>query len=198
MKLRLVAASAVAALGFALSSHASFALTMQCAANQSIQSGPWPSGATYSADAAGVIQNVSGNDINGLEAGGCDIIGEGGVTLMGELFGANVNVTTDQKIPTWSVNNWRIDSVRVANCSGSFGTAAGTVYSGTSKSGLQLGATTTLIFNAGAAPNTLTTSVGATTANSILSPGAPVYLSLTTAQGSAGTCDVFIYGEAGL
>lgn len=123
----------------------------------------------------------------------------------GYLLGANANVTTDQAIPI-SVPSatYLVDSILVSNPSISMTTAAGGVYSAVSKGGVAIVASSQVY-------SALTTNSANTTGNALLltistagnttafqgptqsSPQTTVYLSLTTAQGSAGTFDVRVY-----
>lgn len=121
--------------------------------------------------------------------------------LLGQLLGANMNVTTDQTIamtvmtmyasPDLILNpHYRIDRITVTNASLSLTTAAGGVYTATSKGG-------TAVVAAAQVYSALTTAVKAldvTIAVLDTRIDKPLYFSLTTAQGAAATADVYVWG----
>jgi len=157
------------------------------------------SGTTYTADAAGVIANVVNNDINSLNNLGCDVIGTGGPTLIGRQLGINMNVTTDQQISMFNQGlPFRITKISVKNASAALTTAAaGGVYPAASKGGTAIVAATQ-VYTALSASNLaldLTIVAGPGTTEYVSTQS--VFLSLTTANGSAATADVFIYGDLG-
>lgn len=112
--------------------------------------------------------------------------------VLGQLRGANFNSTADQAI-TINVAAYAITSVIVTNCSASLTLVAGGIYPAASKAGTPIVAATQLYSALTAATILLNLTVAATplvtryTAN-------PLYLSLTTAQGGAATCDLYIVG----
>ena len=109
------------------------------------------------------------------------------------LIGANMNSTADQ--PFEKLHNFSAYSLqffRAMNASVNMTTAAGGVYTGAAKSGIVLVANTQVY-------TTLTTSakgqaltVVAADATGRLTAD-PIF-SLTTAQGSAATCDLYVIG----
>ncbi len=111
--------------------------------------------------------------------------------VLGSLRGANFNITTDQPIPI-SAAVYQITGIIVTNCSASLTLAAGGFYPTTAKGG-------TAIVSSLQAYTALT--AAAITLNVTIAAGAvrytvtPVYLSLTTGQGSAATCDVYVVGQ---
>ena len=111
--------------------------------------------------------------------------------VLGTIRGANFNVTTDQPIPI-SAAVYQITGIIVTNCSASLTLAAGGFYPTTAKGG-------TAIVAAGQVYTALTAAT--ITLNATIAAGAvrytvtPVYLSLTAAQGSAATCDVYVVGQ---
>ena len=121
----------------------------------------------------------------------------GGI-LLGKLIAANMNVTTDKKITIFSnPSKFVIRRIVVTNASTSLSTAAGGIYTAVSKGG-------TAVVAASQAYSTLTTSAlfldltlnTASSANITVKSSVPnLYLSLTTAQGSAATADVYVYGD---
>lgn len=123
----------------------------------------------------------------------------------GWLYGANMNVTTDQAIPiSVPTGTWMVDTIVVSNPSVSLTTAAGGVYSAVSKGGVA-------IVSSGQAYSALTTNAVNSTGNALLltiatagsttmfqgyaqtSRISTIYLSLTTGQGAAATADVRVY-----
>lgn len=121
----------------------------------------------------------------------------GGI-LLGKLIAANMNVTTDQQITMFSnPSKFVLRRIVVTNASTSLSTAAGGIYTAVSKGG-------TAVVAASQAYSTLTTSAlfldltlnTASSANITVKSSVPnLYLSLTTAQGSAATADVYVYGD---
>lgn len=121
----------------------------------------------------------------------------GGI-LLGKLIAANMNVTTDQQITMFSnPSKFVLRRIVVTNASTSLSTAAGGIYTAVSKGG-------TAVVAASQAYSTLTTSSlfldltlnTASSANITVKSSVPnLYLSLTTAQGSAATADVYVYGD---
>jgi hypothetical protein len=169
------------------------AATMQCAPFQITQAVT----ATYTADAAGVVTAVGGNDVTAMHKGGCDLVGIAGNTMIGRLLGANMNATTDQPIPLFVSNSFRITKITVKNASTSLTTAVGGFYPAASKGG------TAIVLN-NQAYSGLTTGALALDLTIDTVPAATVYaatqglwLALTTAQGAAATADIFVFGEVG-
>lgn len=110
------------------------------------------------------------------------------------LKSANFNTTADQAMPIYAgINKYVLDSVRVTNCTASLTLAAGGIYTAASKGGTAVVAAAQLYSAVTGATDalalTIATAATAFTAN-------PLYLALTTAQGGAATCDVYIYGRA--
>jgi hypothetical protein len=127
------------------------------------------------------------------------------VVQCGWLYGANMNVTTDQAI-TISVPSgaYSINQILVSNPSVSLTTASGGVYTGLAKTGVTLVSNAALSGLTTNAANTagnllaLTLASGATTANFLAAASSTVntstiYFALTTAQGAAATADVRVY-----
>lgn len=126
--------------------------------------------------------------------------------LAGSLIGANFNSTADQAISlTGPASNWIVSRIIVDNCSASLTTAKGTFYAAASKTTNIVGST-----------SGTTTWAGITNSNAVwiyqpsglnvadagalfhgvyyTTASQTIYLSLTTAQGSAATCDVYVIG----
>lgn len=109
-----------------------------------------------------------------------------------KLAGANMNTTADQAI-TGFPSKYQINGVLFTNASGSLTTAVGGIYTAASKGGSQ-------VIYSGQSYATLTSSsvllqgsfaIGAL---EVAYTQATLYLSLTTPQGSALTCDVYVIG----
>lgn len=171
------------------------ALTYQCAPNQVIAAGAYPTGGPYTAASDGIVTGVSANDVHALDASGCAKVGVAGPTLIGRLIGANMNATTDQPIPMFLAAGTSYTPIALItrNCSVSLTTVQGGVYSAASKSGLVIGATTTPF--TGCTGTGLTSNVfpTVTTQAAAVNPST-AFLSLTTAQGAAATADIYLYG----
>lgn len=110
--------------------------------------------------------------------------------VLGSLRGANMNVTTDQPITIIStITKYSVDRVVVTNCSGTPTLAAGGLYTSASKGGSAIvgagQAYTALSSSSTMLPLTLAITTSTFTATTL-------YLSLTTANGSAMTCDVYV------
>jgi hypothetical protein len=108
---------------------------------------------------------------------------------------ANFNSTADQACAiAAAVTVYSVTSILVTNCSTSLTLAAGGVYSAASKAGTALVAAaqvytaltgSSVVLSATLAANIATTRYTA----------AILYLSLTTGQGSAATCDFYVIGN---
>lgn len=122
----------------------------------------------------------------------CVALGAGQQQVLGTLRGANFNVTTDQAIPIPpQFTKWAPTAIWVINCSTSMTLAAGGVYPTTSKGGTAL-VSAAQVYSAATASSIIVplTLAVTTTAYTV----STVYLSLTTAQGGAATCDVYVIG----
>jgi hypothetical protein len=154
------------------------------------------SGNSYTADSEGRLPTVASNDVKDLLNAGCIEIPMGtSDMLLGALYSANFNVTTDQLIALpylISGVSFQVRRITARNASVSLTTAAGGVYTAASKGG------TAIVANSQAYSGltTSTKSLDLTLAANIVNPAStPIYLSLTTAQGAAATADVYVYGE---
>jgi hypothetical protein len=112
--------------------------------------------------------------------------------VIGTLRGANFNVATDQAIPM-AVAVYQITGIVVTNCSASLTLAVGGFYPTTAKGGTPIVAATQIYSALTSASVLLNVTVAATPLVTRFAV-TPVYLSLTTAQGSAATCDVYVIG----
>jgi hypothetical protein len=110
--------------------------------------------------------------------------------LLGELLGASMNTTADQAIVMYATS-YIPDKIIIKNASVSLTLAAGGIYTAASKGG-------TAIVGAGQVYSGLTTTtkfISATVASlTDLIIATSLFLSLTTAQGSAATVDILIFG----
>ncbi len=202
MKLRTLAA-ALAAVLICAAGHA-FAAIVQCAPYQQVTGAAFPgtSSPGYTADGAGIITGVSSNDVESMIKAGCDVVGVGANTLVGRLLGVNMNQTadTDQQIPLWLPPGQyvRFTKISMKNCSGSVTTANGGIYTGTLQGGTAIVAAQGFSAITGgslALDLTIATTPGKTEFGGSTPPA--LYFDLSTAQGSAMTCDVFVYGDVG-
>lgn len=119
-----------------------------------------------------------------------------GIVQCGTLKNANMNVTTDQKIPiSFPSVNYEVAFIAASGASISLDTAAGGIYTAASKGG-------TAVVAAGQAYSTLTAAaVNSAGSNLLLTLNVPtaeynvstLYLSLTTAQGAASTANFRVY-----
>lgn len=112
--------------------------------------------------------------------------------LLGSKIGANMNSTADQAI-TMSSTSYVIEEILVTNASISLTTAAGGVYTATSKGGSALVAAAQVYSALTASTKYLRLTLGGTATTDRLT-GATIYLSLTTAQGAAATANVYVFG----
>jgi hypothetical protein len=166
-------------------------------------------GTSSSVDVASSSQSNEiniGNVITGLQQGATNpnvcIIGE--PCILGVLRGANLNATTDQTItiqPLTSGNagylptatKYIVTGVWVDNCSEGTSEAVGGLYTAASKGGNALVANTQTYANCASSTTMQTATLASAAANNTLT-GGTLYFSLTTAQGSADTGDVYVEG----
>ena len=158
-----------------------------------------PVGATQATDRAGNVYNV----IAGLITVPNSVIGEmlnqgytfiGGTQLIGQLLGANMNVTTDQLIPINLLPKalYNVTDIYVLNPSTSLTTAVGGFYSAASKSGTGLVAASQAYSAATDAAHCEKCTIAAAGAAMVLSQQPNIYFALTTPQGAAATADIFV------
>lgn len=112
-----------------------------------------------------------------------------------KIASANFNSTTDQAcvIPA-TVTKWTPTAIVVTNCSASMTLAAGGVYPTTAKGGTAVVAAAQVYSAATSSSISVNLAIAA---GSLTTPYTvnTVYLSLTTGQGSAATCDFFLFGN---
>ena len=116
----------------------------------------------------------------------------GAQCVVGQILGANMNITTDQQFNWTQGGKFIVTGMVSTNPSLSMTTAAGGVYNATSKSGVIVAAATTYsnLTVATSAQLTLTAATNVWTYTSTTMP----YLSLTTGQGVAATADIYLIG----
>lgn len=113
--------------------------------------------------------------------------------LLWSLIGANMNTTADQALTkAFSFTNHIIDRILITNASLSLSLAVGGFYTAASKGGVAIVANTQVFSGLSTATKTL----AATIADTDLRTTTVMYLSLTTAQGSAATADIRVMGWA--
>lgn len=111
---------------------------------------------------------------------------------LGQLMSANLNSTVDQAIAI-NASKYIIDKIIVTNASTTLGSslAAGGFYSAVSKGGTVIIAATQ-VYTVLTSSTKFTALTMGLTSDSLTSN--PIYLSLTTAHGSAATADIYVYG----
>lgn len=131
---------------------------------------------------------------------------QGGVAQVGQLVGANMNVTTDQNIPIQlppGFTRYRIEAIYVNNASISLTTAAGGVYPAAAKAGVPLvaaaqayaGLTAPGENAAGSALALTLAAAAATTEFNAVQTALGLFFALTTAQGAAATADIYVFAR---
>lgn len=121
----------------------------------------------------------------------------GGI-LLGSLIGANFNVTTDQQIVIFdNPSKYVLRRIVVTNASVSLSTAAGGIYTAVSKGGTAVVAATQTY--SALTGSTLFLDLTLNTAGNahitVKSSVPNLYFSLTTAQGSPATGDIYVFGD---
>ena len=116
----------------------------------------------------------------------------GAQCVVGQIIGANMNVTTDQQFNWVQGGKFCITGMIATNPSLSMTTAAGGVYNTTSKSGVIVAAAS--VYTGLTVPaSSQQYAVAATNVWTYTSTTMP-YLSLTTGQGVAATADIYLIG----
>jgi len=114
--------------------------------------------------------------------------------VIAKKTGANMNSTADQTmavtIPSGHTT-YVIDKIEVTNASTSLTTAAGGFYTAASKGGTAIVANTQVYSSLTAAGKVLNPTIAVTDTET----AATLYFSLTTAQGSAATADIYVVGH---
>lgn len=119
----------------------------------------------------------------------------GSNTTLFRLTGANMNSTADQQFTkAFAFTNFVVDKIIATNASGAIALATGGVYTAPAKAGTAIVAAAQSW--AGLTTTTKVANPAVTAAGQDLQAATALYLSLTTAMGSAGTCDISIMGIA--
>jgi len=114
--------------------------------------------------------------------------------MLGSLLGANLNSTADQAIPI-AAAKYVIRRIVVTNASGTPTLAVGGIYTAASKGGSAVVAATQAFSGLTGGTVSLDLTIAAAGIGVALT-AAQLFLSLTTAQGSAMTADLYIFGDA--
>ena len=136
-----------------------------------------------------VIRGVPGNPTRSAGVNGNPL--RPGIVRLGQLLSANLNTTADQPF-TMGAGIWIPTAIISTNVSTSLAIsiAAGGIYTAASKGG-------SAMVGAGQAYTTLTVAssvLSLTLAISNRRTESTLYLALTTAHGSAATCDLYLFG----
>lgn len=129
-----------------------------------------------------------------------------GIVQIGQLLGANMNVTTDQNIPLTlpaGFTKYRIDAIYANNASISLTTAAGGIYPAATKGGTPIvaaaqayaGLTAPGDNAAGSALALTLAAAAATTEFNAVQTALGLFFALTTAQGAAATADIYVFAR---
>lgn len=125
-----------------------------------------------------------------------NMIDIGAMRLLFVLLSADLNTTADQSFTKVGVfTNYTIFAILPNNSSGNVTTAAGGIYTGASKSGGIIVASTQnyAAMSASGGGTACTVAAGGANSGRAVNSATPI-LSLTTPQGSAMTCDIYILG----
>lgn len=116
--------------------------------------------------------------------------------LLGKLIGANFNSTLDQAITVAGTVSYRITEILVTNCAVSLTAASGGFYNAAGKPGGGVLVAAAQVYSAltGTTSQFMTTTIGGVGSTN-LQTAATIYLSLSVAQGSPVTADVYVFGE---
>jgi hypothetical protein len=122
-----------------------------------------------------------------------DTWSEESTSMLGSLKGANFNSTADQAIPI-GAPKYIIRKIVVVNASTSLTLAAGGIYTAASKGGTAIVSAVQLYSALTASTKFIDLTLAGILGTDVRTEST-LYLSLTTAQGSAATADVFIIGD---
>ncbi len=200
------ALSGAAAIALSCAGAPAFAATMMCAPQQQIQTA-YPTGATYTADTAGVVQSVDARDVNSLHQAGCVQLGVS-TGLCGELLHADMTsggagAIGDQPF-AWFVaptQSYRLTKITARNATATLaaGAAAGGVYTAAAKGGSAVVANSQVYTALTAVDATrnldLTLVAGLGTIGEY--KNAPLFFSLTTPNVAAVFIDLVAYCDMG-
>lgn len=114
--------------------------------------------------------------------------------LLGSLMGANMNVDTDQAIPLTLTKSgiWIPSEIIVKGASVSLSLAAGGIYTGAGKTGTAIVAAAQ-VYSALTGSTKFLRLTLAALADYLTAT--QLFLSLTVAQGSAATADIYVHGR---
>lgn len=114
-------------------------------------------------------------------------------TLLGKAEGIDFNTTSDQLI-TITAPKYIIRRIVVTNASTNLNVAVGGIYTGASKTGSTIVDSTQTYTNLTTSAKFRGVTLGSICGTDTLS-ASTLYFSLTTAQGTAATADIYIMGE---
>lgn len=110
--------------------------------------------------------------------------------IIGKLIGANLNTTSDQPfIMNTGIGTYIIDFIQATNKSATPTLAAGGIYTAASKGGTAVVASGQVYTGLSAANIVVNLTLAVTTTRT-----ESLFLSLTTANGSTCTCDMYVWG----
>lgn len=115
-------------------------------------------------------------------------------SLLGVLRGANFNSTADQAIKV-NASKYVVRKVITSNASTSLSLAVGGIYNDTSKPAGGIVVAASQVYSALTGAGKFVDSTLNSLVTTDIQTAATLYLSLTVAQGSAATADVYIFGD---
>jgi hypothetical protein len=117
--------------------------------------------------------------------------------FVGRLPGASMNTTADQPITLYlpATAPFRVSKITARNASISLSAAVGGVYTAASKGGTAVVAAAQAYSGLTGSTLALDLTIATTPGNTVLAAGTPLFLSLSTAQGSAATADLYVFGD---
>ena len=149
-------------------------------------------GTAATEDTVSLLQSSNDlSDLNDDETARENLGAEGNLALA-KLIGADFNTTSDQTIDMPS-GQYVIDSVVFINASSTPANATGGVYTQSSKSGVAVVPSTQAYSGLTSADKFVDPSLDAATDDTSFNSN--LFLSLSTAEGSVLTCDVYVYGR---
>jgi len=162
-----------------------------CQVTASHLAAPLPTAQGGSGNATGAPSGAAGGDLAGTYP---NPTAPNQQRVLCSIRGANFNSTGDQPcaLPA-SVTAWAPTAIWVTNCTGTFTLAAGGVYPAASKGGTALVAATQVYTAVTGSTVIAPLTLAATIATTRMTVGT-LYLSLTTAAGSAASCDLYVTG----
>jgi len=131
-------------------------------------------------------------DTKGRATSASEISAPGRYGILGKLIGADMDIITDQAF-TISSTNYIVDKILVTNASIDLTNADGGIYTNAAKAGTIVVAATQVYTALDTSAKWLALTIAATPLIEVLTAGT-LYLSLTGAQGSAATADLYLFG----